>query len=315
MITFPDQIESLADAVGILEHPEFKEFTQVGRATTYREPFGIWFRGEPKSDSPLVPSIWRQHRDECSLVYHFIIRACERGRLCRNTFDWLCLMRHFDMPARLLDWTESRIVGLYFAVRDEAAEDGTLYVLNARKLNRKTRHWPTPKRGVATPWSIETALRAEFSRTREKSDFADQIRSFDRNYVEDGNTLSELFQDLQVKDNADVVHDCLSHPIAVLPNRLDARMVFQQSVFTLHGGINQDVPRVFDDENPFSDLPQQRPLIDVSAGCSTEENFLMQVSVSNTKRVREQLSYLGIHDGACSQNLTNRQSTSIHFGS
>lgn len=41
-----------------------------------------------------------------------------------NLKEWLCLMQHFCAPTRMLDWTSSFVVALYFAVMEEPVDPG-----------------------------------------------------------------------------------------------------------------------------------------------------------------------------------------------
>ena len=113
-----DVIRSVTDAINLIKSHEFREFIRIDAKMfpllpVYNQPFGIWFRGEADNWDP-VPTVFRREHnyDETSMCYHFQSRAGHRNQ-CRNTFDWLCLMRHFELPVRLLDWSENLLTALF----------------------------------------------------------------------------------------------------------------------------------------------------------------------------------------------------------
>jgi hypothetical protein len=55
-------------------------------------------------------------------------------------WEWLFLMQHHGVPTRLLDWSESPLVGLYFALvepknKKDKKKDGALWCLHPTELN------------------------------------------------------------------------------------------------------------------------------------------------------------------------------------
>lgn len=108
----------------------------------------IWFRGQAHSIWPLVPSLARNPdnlKAESALLKRFIQNAVPHltEKVPNDDWEWICLMQHHRAPTRLLDWTESPLVALFFAVVDESAAhnnvDGALWCLDPISLNKEAR--------------------------------------------------------------------------------------------------------------------------------------------------------------------------------
>ncbi|HMJ47320.1 MAG TPA: FRG domain-containing protein [Ferruginibacter sp.] len=101
----------------------------------------IWFRGQSAFDWKLQPAFLRKEKNitEFTLITKFRQNASlliEKSP--SNYFDWLFQMQHHGVPTRLLDWTESALTALYFAVEDgrNQNKDGALWILLPTELNK-----------------------------------------------------------------------------------------------------------------------------------------------------------------------------------
>lgn len=122
-----------------------------------RFPNQPWWRGHAEANWDLVPYVFRvrpAHGDayEASIAQRFEQRAWTRYPACPPSGQlhrWLFLMRHYGLPTRLLDWTESPLVALHFAVSDDGGdrEDGAVWALDPFRLNEFTLMVP----GIAQP--------------------------------------------------------------------------------------------------------------------------------------------------------------------
>jgi len=110
----------------------------------------LWFRGHGDTDWPLTPS-WQRVRstgkglgeewyNEGTLLRDFSLRAPRYLQsVPANGWEWLFLMQHYGLPTRLLDWSESALIGLYFALRDHTGvRDAAVWVLNPWWLNKQS---------------------------------------------------------------------------------------------------------------------------------------------------------------------------------
>lgn len=184
-----------------------------------RSQFGQvpWFRGQ-ESDEPswsLKPSVyrnkkWEQH--EHNMAQMFVLDAPSRRASCPPIHDlagWLALMRHYKLPTRLLDWTQSILTAAFFALCPENNSDAVIWALAPGILN-----------GSQLSGSGVVAFK------------------HDTPTMELQQLMREAFNHSK---------EC-QHILAVQGQQIDSRMLMQQSRFTIHGrsaGLEtvNDLPR------------------------------------------------------------------------
>jgi hypothetical protein len=116
-------------------------FSVISSSITGNDQF--WFRGHEDATWELTPTALRYEQEAdraraLGLVSEFK-RVAEiklpRPPLPNEELKWVQLARHYGLPTRLLDWTESATVALYFASLNFSV-DGMVFILNPVDLNR-----------------------------------------------------------------------------------------------------------------------------------------------------------------------------------
>lgn len=110
----------------------------------------VWFRGQKCEDWQLLPNIARPTENAAEGLLDQELPAIKRfkqnagaflSRLPQDEWEWIFLMQHHRGLTRLLDWTESPLVALYFALADcEEEKDGAVWCLDPIDLNAQVGH-------------------------------------------------------------------------------------------------------------------------------------------------------------------------------
>lgn len=110
----------------------------------YKSNGNLYYRGI-STDAELLPKIFRKLEDKGYLEEEKILKAfkqCAKVYLNFNEEDnleWLTYAQHYQVPTRLLDFTENPLVALFFACYKNQDKndknDGVIYIIAEDKYN------------------------------------------------------------------------------------------------------------------------------------------------------------------------------------
>jgi len=133
---------------------EEQEITSIGEFSNaireYAEVKVIWYRGQRDKSWLLQPTIARSA--VAADVEQMSIKRFKQNALPfiderpQDEWEWMFLMQHHRAPTRLLDWSESAMVALYFALQeptdpnDPTDVDAAIWCLDPVALNANAGH-------------------------------------------------------------------------------------------------------------------------------------------------------------------------------
>src|SRR5215471_15434185 len=187
-----------------------ENFIEAVRAdsTSWNPEEPKWFRGEPRSPTPLLPTLYceglaafenpllQMFRSRAS-GYHDVVPDVDR------TDQWLFLARHAGLPTRLLDWSEGALIALHFALKEPKP---VVWMLNPLDLNDLSYSAPSQVRPRQFPLPWHNPGPGQISPAFENL----------RGAWEQGTHGVPL-------------------PVAIYPTYVHARLRAQRSCFTIHG--------------------------------------------------------------------------------
>lgn len=104
----------------------------------------LWFRGQHEVSWGLSPKLHRpehKYADESEIRHEFQSRGLQliQGRIPTAAYEWYFLMQHYEVPTRLLDWTDNPLMALFFAVYEKPPKqpsiDAVVWVVDPWWLN------------------------------------------------------------------------------------------------------------------------------------------------------------------------------------
>lgn len=169
----------------------------------------LWFRGHSDQEWKLQPSLIRRYAEKApEKGWYFFKRFIQESypfleRTPSSSWDWVFLMQHYGLPTNLLDWSESPLIALYFAVEEgNDDKDGVIWGFDPEQFNRSMGH-PVETGNQLPMFNFETSLEKYLPEQAKSSD-------------------AEL-------------------PIAAIPTKNSSRIAAQHGVFTAHS-LNDNVP-------------------------------------------------------------------------
>jgi len=193
----------------------------------FEENEECFYRGHSSNTWKLLPGLFRDPNSsikkgkeqliseklwwtESDLYYEFHARAKEIHDANLKDWDVLFYMQHHRVRTRLLDWTESFAVALYFAISGSNLDNPCIWILNPYEMNEKLHR-------TRDLWAAENL----------------------DCYIEGVNeTYSELLLGIHEVEAGKMFY--WFDPIALYPIRRNSRLTSQSGYFTIHG--NNIVP-------------------------------------------------------------------------
>lgn len=171
----------------------------------------LFFRGHADEEWDLLPYVFRNDLyNERNLILDYKQVLYPEPNYFSKLERMLVEMQHHGIPTRLLDWSLSPLIALYFACVSHPKEDGRIFCLN--------------------PWSVRL-----FEQFSSRPTYHYEIMKETRLFLALGWTLEETVDYIKRKYSYDVSISQLEMPLSIVGRYMDDRVSTQQGCFVIWG--------------------------------------------------------------------------------
>jgi len=213
----------------------FATLEQARASLGFKAGEECFYRGHRSLSFELLPTLQRHCRQfgidsreavqrlEAKLFFEFQARSAQLEHQSGSDWDLLFTMRHHGVATRLLDWTETLAVALYFALNGATvADQPRIWLLNPWRLNAQ--NWSSPN--LIAPKRL-----GPYQNRNQYEDYGDFLLNYNPAGME------------------------LERPVALYPVHLNRRLHAQRGYFTMHGDINEPLDNLNHDCVAWIDVP------------------------------------------------------------